>query len=142
MGDLDRYRFPRFERHHPLVSVGGNPNGAKRRRGPSRLLSPKSETPSLPAARFWRHPPQAAQAGNLRKGQRRPARSRSRGPLRMAGSSLGYSAAAAELISRSRRSLAICLLRSNSAFRRVISSSESCSMLLKSSFQDASSVQT
>ena len=53
MGDLDRYGFPRFEHHHPLVSVGGNPNGAKLRRGPNRLLSPKSETPRLPAARFW-----------------------------------------------------------------------------------------
>ena len=142
MADLDRCGFLQIERHHPLVSVGGNLHEAKRLRGQGQLLSPKSEIPRLPAARFWRHPPQAAQAGNLRKGQRRPARSRSQGPLRMVGSSLGYSAAAAELISRSRRSLAICLLRSNSAFRRAISSSESCSILLKSSFQDASSVQT
>ena len=42
-----------------------------------------------------------------------------------------YSSAAA-FISRSRRSFAICLLRSNSARRLVISSSDICSILLKS----------
>ena len=51
-----------------------------------------------------------------------------------------YSAAAA-FISRSRRSFAICLLRSNSARRLAISSSDICSILLKSNFQLASSLQ-
>ena len=52
MADLDRCRFLQIERHHPLVSVGGNLHGAKRLRGQSRLLSPKSKIPRLPANRF------------------------------------------------------------------------------------------